>query len=268
VANHLKTLKSRYTGFENEREENSIIIVSEKAAAAQLVHKGRTRRRLPDGKPYGGSNGRMTKSMEQKLSDYYGLAIRQTSQLAKDLDDDNAVLLMERNCKAVFMHNIKQSDREVQHSLCPTGLDSWCSYQKDKHLSIKERTDPMKDAKRLDAVFLEILSPMINTLADQSLLRRCLRDATQNANESINSALWSILPKAKYHGYRSIGDAAAIAAIFFNRGRSGLIKFFNQVGISITEELLNTLLGKDSKRVAKAEDNTQRQEIIKKYKKQ
>ncbi|CAF3068192.1 unnamed protein product [Rotaria sp. Silwood2] len=109
---------------------------------------------------------------------------------------------------------------------------------------------------------------MINTLTDQSLLRRCLRGATQNANESINSVIWSILPKAKYHGYRSIRGAAAIAAIFFNRGRSGLIKFFDQVGISITEELLNALLGKDSKRVAKAEDNTQRQEIIKKYKKQ
>ena len=115
---------------------------------------------------------------------------------------------------------------------------------------------------------MEILSPMINTLTDQSLLRRCLRGATQNANESINSVIWSILPKAKYHGYRSIRGAAAIAAIFFNRGRSGLIKFFDQVGIPITEELLSTLLGKDCKRVAKAEDNTQRQEIIKKHKEQ
>jgi hypothetical protein len=83
VANHLKTLKSRYTGFENAREESSIITLPEKEDVGQLLHKSRTRRRLPDGKPYGGSNGRMTKSMEQKLSDYYGLAIRQTSQLAK-----------------------------------------------------------------------------------------------------------------------------------------------------------------------------------------
>ncbi len=70
------------------------------------------------------------------------------------MDEDNALLLMERNCKAAFMHNIKQSDREVQHSLCPTGLNSWCTYQKDKHLSINERTDPLKDEKRLDAVRL------------------------------------------------------------------------------------------------------------------
>lgn len=109
---------------------------------------------------------------------------------------------------------------------------------------------------------------MINTLTDQSLLRRCLRGATQNSNESINSVLWSILQKAKYHGYRSIRGAAAIAAIFFNRGRTGLIKFFKQVGISITEELLNTLLGKDTKRVVKAEDNNQRQELIKRHKEQ
>ncbi len=83
VAYHLKTLKNRYTGFENVREENSNTTAPENEDVSQLVHKGRTRRRLPDGKPYGGSNGRMTKSMEKKLSDHYGLAIRQTSQLSK-----------------------------------------------------------------------------------------------------------------------------------------------------------------------------------------
>ncbi len=70
------------------------------------------------------------------------------------MDEDDAVILMQRNCRAAFMHNIIRSDREVQHSLCPTGLDSWCSYQKDKHLPLKERTDPMKDVKRLDPVRL------------------------------------------------------------------------------------------------------------------
>lgn len=109
---------------------------------------------------------------------------------------------------------------------------------------------------------------MIDTLTNPTLLRRCLRGATQNANESINSIVWSILPKAKYHGYRSIRGAAAISTIFFNRGRSGLVKFFDQIGIAITEELLSALLGKDYKRLEKAENNTQRQEIIKQRKEQ
>ena len=112
------------------------------------------------------------------------------------------------------------------------------------------------------------MTPMIDTLTNPTLLRRCLRGATQNANESINSVVWSILPKAKYHGYRSIRGAAAISSIFFNRGRSGLVKFLNQVGISVTEELLGALLGKDYKRIEKAEDNTQRHDIIKRQKEQ
>ncbi len=37
VANHLKTLKSRYTGFENAREENLIITVPEKEDVGQLL---------------------------------------------------------------------------------------------------------------------------------------------------------------------------------------------------------------------------------------
>jgi hypothetical protein len=109
---------------------------------------------------------------------------------------------------------------------------------------------------------------MIDKLTNPTLLRRCLQGATQNANESINSVVWSILPKAKYHGYRSIRGAAAISSIFFNRGRSGLVKFFDQVGISVTEELLGALLGKDYKRIEKAETNTQRHNIIKQRKEQ
>jgi hypothetical protein len=117
-------------------------------------------------------------------------------------------------------------------------------------------------------VFLEILTPMIDRLTNPSLLKRCLRGATQNANESLNSVVWSILPKVKYHGYRSIRGAAAISSVFFNRGRSGLLKFFDEVGISITGELLTALLGKDHKRIEKATLHTEQHELIKRRKEQ
>ncbi|CAF4470706.1 unnamed protein product [Rotaria magnacalcarata] len=243
------------------------------------------RRRLADGKMYGGGVGRMTKLMEHKLADSYGIAIRQSSAIVKstavvlldlitkshffvDLDQDQAVLTMQRYCRAAFLHNIKQSDRELQHACCPTGFDSWCSYQRDKHVSPSQRTDHVKNTKRLDAVFLDILTPMIESLTDPSLLRRCLRGMTQNANESINSVVWSILSKAKYHGYQSVRGAAAISSIFFNRGRSGLVKFFHQAGIPITENLLDALLEKDWKRIEKAENHVQRSEAIRQRKDQ
>ncbi|CAF3926449.1 unnamed protein product, partial [Rotaria sp. Silwood1] len=116
------------------------------------ITKSRTQRRLSDGKPYSGSGGRMTKAMEHKLSDCYGLAIRQSGESAKNLNAEDAIKLMERSCCAAFLHNIKQSDHELQHALCPTGPNSWCSYHKDKYLPLLQRTDPAKDAKRLDSV--------------------------------------------------------------------------------------------------------------------
>ncbi|CAF4142249.1 unnamed protein product [Rotaria magnacalcarata] len=267
VSSHLKTLKSRYSGFENVREEN-LTSATEKNKHIQPVGKSRKRRRLADGKSYGGGAGRMTKAMEHKLADSYGIAIRQSSESAKNLDEDDAVKLIERRCRAAFLHNIKNSNGELQHGLCQTGPYSWCSYQKDKYVPLKQKIDPAKQIKRLDPIFLEILTPMIDTLTNPILLRRCLRGATQNANESINSVVWSILPKSKYHGYRSIRGAAAISSIFFNRGRSGLVKFFDQVGIPVTDELLGALLGKDYKRIEKAENNTQRHDIIKRRKEQ
>ncbi|CAF1146228.1 unnamed protein product [Rotaria magnacalcarata] len=255
------------------------------AASTRRVVTRRRRRRLADGKMYGGGVDRMAKLMERKLADSYGLAIRQSGATIKstavilldvitkshfivDLDPDQAVLTMQRYCRAAFLHNIKQSDRELQHACCPTGLDSWCSYQRDKHVSPSQRTDHVKDTKRLDAVFLDILTPMIESLTDPSLLRRCLRGMTQNANESINSVVWSILSKAKYHGYQSVRGAAAISSILFNRGRSGLVKFFHQAGIPITENLLDALLEKDWKRIEKAENYVQRSEAIRQRKDQ
>ncbi|CAF3615855.1 unnamed protein product, partial [Rotaria socialis] len=215
------------------------------------VSKSRKRRRLADGKSYGGGAGRITKALEHKLADSYGVAIRQSSEWAKNLDEGDAVKLIERRCRAAFLHNIKNPNDELQHGLCQTEPYSWYSYQKDKYVPLKQKIDPAKQIKRLDPIFLEILTPMIDTLTNPILLRRCLRGATQNANESINSVVWSILPKSKYHGYRSIRGAAAISLIFFNRGRSGLAEFFDQVGIPVTDELLGVLLGKDYKRIEK-----------------
>lgn len=200
VSSHLKTLKCRYTGFENVREENVASATKKKKhievkkhipsssnahsssdddnddirLSMQPVSKSRRRRRLDDGKPYGGGIGRMTKAMEHNLAECYGLAIRQSSESAKgmmiipqthildfivDLDEDDAVTLMERNCRAAFLHNIKQSDREVQHALCPVGPDSWCSYHHDKYVSSKQKIDSVKDVKRLDSVSANPIFP-------------------------------------------------------------------------------------------------------------
>jgi hypothetical protein len=69
-----------------------------------------------------------------------------------DLDEGDAVKLMETSCRAAFLHNIKQHDREIQHALCPKGPNSWCTYHKDKYVSLQQKIDPIKNIKRLDPV--------------------------------------------------------------------------------------------------------------------
>ena len=68
-------------------------------------------------------------------------------------------------------------------------------------------------------------------------------DATQNWNECLNSIVWSILPKTKNYGYRSIRCAGALACLYFNEGRSGL-EFFKHIDIDVNDELITTILGK------------------------
>ena len=71
------------------------------------------------------------------------------------------------------------------------------------------------------------------------------------------------MSKSKYHGFSSIQGAAASAAVYFNRGRSSLLGFFEESGIPINGALFQTLVASDQKRIQKAEQMAeQRQTVI------
>ena len=57
-----------------------------------------------------------------------------------------------KNCRVAFLHNIKQRNLQNQHAFCQEGRDSWCSYHQDKYLPLEQRTDALKNVKRLDSV--------------------------------------------------------------------------------------------------------------------
>ena len=123
VSTYLKTLKGRYSGFEKLNEENLTSVTDKKKhtevkndsssdpneqsssesdsnipSLVPSITRGHRRRRLTDGKPYGGGVGRMTKLMERKLADSYGLAIRQSSALAK------SIVIVFNMCKTMFYY--------------------------------------------------------------------------------------------------------------------------------------------------------------------
>ncbi|CAH1107355.1 unnamed protein product [Psylliodes chrysocephalus] len=119
-----------------------------------------------------------------KLTVYYGLAIRRYSDSVKNMK--NAIC-------ATFFH-YSSTDENPQHKKCPSGADSWCEWQKAAAVnaldSFKHRYSTLpKDV-------LDIIKPIYEDLSKDSLLERCVEGFTQNNNESLNQLIWKISPKS------------------------------------------------------------------------
>ena len=147
---------------------------------------------------------------------YYGLAIRQntvSSPNPTDKDVAISVYAMKKNTIAILHHSVQSKDLKKQHRFCPPGPDSWCKWQQDQALG----TSMYKGDDCLPEVFLELLKPTFLTLSDSQW---CVRGATQNNNESINSLVWARCPKHKNHGVKVVCAAAASAICQFRSGAS------------------------------------------------
>lgn len=134
-------------------------------------------------KPLGGK-GRLTKALIEKLTDYYGWALRNHS--------DN-VAAMQRAVMATFYH-VTSTDEEPHHDLCPEGADSWCRH---KAAEARCETQP-KHKYNLPGYVAATMLPVYERLSQASLLQRCLGAKTQNASESFHSVLWSLMPREQH----------------------------------------------------------------------
>ncbi|GFW73433.1 uncharacterized protein TNCV_2800971 [Trichonephila clavipes] len=93
----------------------------------------------------------------------------------------------------------------------PSGSDTWCKYQnvKQKGKMYKHRTAGLPNA------VLNTVKTTYMDLCDQSLLEKCLHGKTQNANESFNGVLWSIIPKETFDELLTLQFGAFLAVLQF-----------------------------------------------------
>ena len=99
----------------------------------------------------------------------------------------------------------------------------------------------------LPEVFLELLKPTFLTLSDRKLLQRCVRGATQNNNEFINSLVWAHCPRHKNHGVNVVRAAASSAVCHFRSGASIREKVMRGLRIPAGDLTRRSLLLKDKK---------------------
>ena len=175
-------------------------------------------KKLDDGKPVGGSRGRLTRPIIDRLQKYYGNAIR--GSVVKDANTNAELQIgvhnMQKAIKAVLYHNVRLEDPEERHQFCPE--KSWCTYKNSKAAGIPNFVNKNY---HLDPVFLNFLMPLFDKLSHEKLLKRCLPGFSQNANESFNSLVWNRCPKHKSKGLTSVETAVGSAILQFNVGATG-----------------------------------------------
>ena len=98
---------------------------------------------------------------------------------------------------ATFDHAVS-TDLKPQHDRCLDGVGSWCFYKSAQ--SAGKNPGPHCDniGTPLSAEVALHVKDIYVRLGHPDLLRRCLRGATQNNNESLHSKMWAKCPKTGF----------------------------------------------------------------------
>lgn len=148
--------------------------------------------------------GKLTGDLVTKLSSYYGWALK---------TNKGDVKAIHRAVMATY-HHVTSNDEVSNHSLCPTGKDSWC-----RQNAATAKGEPVpKHRYNLPPHVCKALLPIYERLSDERLPERCQRGKTQNSNESLHSVVWAHSAKERHASLLSVQAAVAEAVLKFNAG--------------------------------------------------
>ncbi|GFX17744.1 uncharacterized protein TNCV_475441 [Trichonephila clavipes] len=86
-------------------------------------------------------------------------------------------------------------------------------------------------------------------LCDQNLLRKCFHRKAQNCNESLNNAVWSIIPKDNFVEQQTLRLRKYITIILFNSRFAGLLPLLQNLGMKLSSEMKGHFWYLDKRRI-------------------
>lgn len=182
-----------------------------------------------------GGKGKLTDKFIDKLQNYYGIAIRSTTGSLQNMQ--SAVI-------AAFFHCCSNRKNEM-HGQCPKGSESWCKYQRALSTGLKI----LDNSAGLPPSIIKIIKPTYMSLCDASLLSKCLHGKTQNSNESFNNVIWTILPKETFVEMQTMMLGVKLAVLIYNSGYLGLLPVFEQLGVSVEQNMITNYFKIDDERI-------------------
>lgn len=168
-----------------------------------------------------GEKDRLTGELIDKLTVYYDLAIRRNCDSVENM----------RNSIWSTYYHFCSTVENPQRDKCPTGEESWCSWQ--RAIAVDGKSKYKHDYQPFPQDVTEALHPIYKDLSNENLLERCVGGFTQNNNESYNQLIWKITSKIVPVGSKIVELAAYIAAGIFNEGTTSLLYYVNAICISL-----------------------------------
>ena len=236
-----------YTGIVNALPYGEHTRITKKECIGHVQKRMGTRLRGCKKKTKGlGGKGKLTAKMIDKLTIYYGLAIRRNC---------NSVDEMKKAIWAIYDH-YSSTDEQPKHRKCPPGADSWCSWQRAS--ASGQLASYKHDYKALPIEVLNAIKPIYKDLSSENLLERCVGGFTQNNNESFNQIIWKISPKIYNEGSTAVEIASYIATCLFNEGATSFLKIFQALGIHSGPNIHMYATREDAERIRHAEDRARK----------
>ena len=147
--------------------------------------------------------------------------------LAKDYGNNlcsvgpNATVEVAQNTLLSSYYHARSSDANPTPHLCPPGEKSWCWVQRAKFRNEVLASHSTKNLylSRRDAVLCKRIFLVYCDLTATDFLERCIKQRTQNANESLHSKLWLKCPKVKHCSLARVKFATADTCLKHNLGQ-------------------------------------------------
>ena len=211
----------------------------QKRMGSWLLKLKASKKKLADGKSISGKN-RLTTAAIQKLQTFYGLAIKRNIH---SLD------AMKQAVWAEYFHVISTNERPT-HQLCPKGEDTWCGY--NQCLLTNQVYDHNKHF-HLPVIIMTAIKPTFKELSNPQLLAKCLKGKTQNPNESLNSVIWTVIPKRVFVTLQTLRYGIFAAVCVFNDGFISKVKIMEHLGLNPGKTLVKAMHRLETIRLRKAE---------------
>ena len=153
---------------------------------------------------------------------------------------------MSRAIHAILKH-YSSTPEQPRHEDCPTGKDSWCSYNRDKAKG-ENTHKPVKDP--LPEAIVKVVQPVFDRLGSEQFLVGSENCLDQNRNESWHHVVWSMAPKEQYNWQQEVSVAVSLSVLVFNNGMdNAMSKVFPAMNMETNESMRHKWREIDGERV-------------------